>query len=318
MRPYRSSVRRRRGFTLFEQVVAAVLSTLLMSLLATALVAFGSTGAGGRGSRRIAQEGILAAQSIACDLGGFLPDAPGQTGTLAQYQFVDWNLSNSGVFLLNFQGANVGDVVVITYQLSGNPARPIQLIDWRIHNHLQLRDCLFRRPEPGQFQPGLDPDHDRLPLLLGNLYLHWCTSIMIGPTPTCLRRGYSLTVVFIFLILLFALWSVVYRTTSSRLRIETCRVLQQIRDQGAMNALAQAVQLLQYSTPSDSSNPGRTQYTYGVQVSVTSVSGTCTTADYTVVYTARPDLGPVRWEVQVSAGSYGVPLPSPGASPQWP
>ena len=41
-----------------------------------------------------------------------------------------------------------------------------------------------------------------------------------------------------------------------------------------MNALAQAVQLLQYSKPSDSTNPGRTQFTYGVQVTVTSASGT--------------------------------------------
>jgi Tfp pilus assembly protein PilX len=141
---------------------------------------------------------------------------------------------------------------------------------------------------------------------------------MIGPALARPRRGYSLTVVFIFLVLLFALWSSVYRTTSSLLRIETNRVLQQTRDQGAMNALAQAVQLLQYSTPSDSSDPERTQYTYGVQVTVTSASGTCTPTDYTVVYTSRPDLGPLRWEVQVSAGYYSVPLPSPGASPQWP
>ena len=66
------------------------------------------------------QEGILASQSIACDLGGFLADSPGQTGTLDQYEFVDWNLSNSGIFLLNFQGASGGEFVVITYQLSGN------------------------------------------------------------------------------------------------------------------------------------------------------------------------------------------------------
>jgi hypothetical protein len=141
---------------------------------------------------------------------------------------------------------------------------------------------------------------------------------MIGSAPAHRRRGYSLTVVFIFLILLFALWAAASGTTASLLRIETSRVLQQTRDQGAMNALAQAIQLLQYSTPSDSSNPGRTQYTYGIQVTVTSTSGTCTTSDFTVVYTARPDLGPNRWEIQVSPGSYSVPLPTPGANPQWP
>jgi prepilin-type N-terminal cleavage/methylation domain-containing protein len=120
MRPYRSFVRRRRGFSLIELVVAAVLSTLLMSLLAISWVAFGRPALEVEARARIAQEAVLATQSIACDLGGFLADTPGQTGTLAQYQFVDWNLSNSGVFLLNFQGANPGDVIVITYQLSGN------------------------------------------------------------------------------------------------------------------------------------------------------------------------------------------------------
>ena len=46
------------------------------------------------------------------------------------------------------------------------------------------------------------------------------------------------------------------------------RVLQQTRDQGAMNALARAIQLLQYSKPSDPVNPSRTQFTYGVTVTV--------------------------------------------------
>jgi Flp pilus assembly protein TadG len=134
---------------------------------------------------------------------------------------------------------------------------------------------------------------------------------MIRPSPASRRRGSALTAALIFLILLVALWGTVYRTTSSLLRIETSRVLQQARDQGAMNALAQAVQLLQYSRPSDPMNPGRTQFTYGV-------TGACASGDYTVTYTARPDLGPDRWQIQVTPGSSGVPLPAPGASPQWP
>jgi hypothetical protein len=138
------------------------------------------------------------------------------------------------------------------------------------------------------------------------------------------RRGYTLTAVLIALMMLFLLWSYVSRTTSSLLRIETNRLVQQTRDQGAMNALAQAIQLLEYSKPSDSNNPGRTVFTYGVSVSVpstgtgTGTGGGCTTSSYTVVYAARPDLGPRRWEVQVSPGSCSTPLPSIGASPQWP
>ena len=132
-------------------------------------------------------------------------------------------------------------------------------------------------------------------------------------------KGYSLTVVLIFLILLFALWSAVYRSTSSLLRIETNRVLQQSRDEGAMTALAQALQLLQYAKPQDSTNPSRTQFIYGVNVNTLSSSGSCVAASYTVQFTAMPLQGPNRWQVQVTPGSYVVPLPTPGAIPQqWP
>jgi hypothetical protein len=132
------------------------------------------------------------------------------------------------------------------------------------------------------------------------------------------RRGYSLTVVLIFLILLFALWSTIYRTTSSLLRIETNRVNQQTRDSGALNALAQAIQLLQYSAPYDTTNPNRTHFTYGVQLTVAGPTGACQTSNFTVQYTPAPSAGPNCWQVQVYPGAYSVPLPSPGASPQWP
>jgi hypothetical protein len=141
---------------------------------------------------------------------------------------------------------------------------------------------------------------------------------MIVRVPGRSRQGFTLTVVLIFVILLFAIWSAVSRTSSSLLRIETNRVLQQSRDQGAMNTLAQAVQLLQYSHPADATNPNRTQFTYGVQAQVVDASGSCTTSDYTVVFTARPDLAASRWQIQVSPGYYSVALPAIGASPQWP
>ena len=209
MRPYRSSVRRRRGFSLTEMVVAAVLATLLMSLLAMSWVAFGRPALEVEARARIAQEGILATQSIACDLGGFLADTPGQTGTLVPVSIRRLELLQQRCVPPELPGGELGDVIVITYQLSGEPARSIQLIHRRDDDHRQVRDGLLRRPEPEQCQPGLDPDHDRLPLLHGNLYLDRCTSIMIGPAPVRPRRGYSLTVVLIFLILLFALWSTV-------------------------------------------------------------------------------------------------------------
>jgi hypothetical protein len=144
---------------------------------------------------------------------------------------------------------------------------------------------------------------------------------MIRPLHANPRRGYSLTVVLVFLILLFALWGTVYRTTSGMLRIETNRVLQQTRDQGPMNVLAQALQLLQYSKPSDPTNPSRTQFTYGVTVTIPNPDGSCGTAtlDYTVVYTYAPIPGdPNQWQVQVSPGTYTVPLPQIGSTILWP
>jgi hypothetical protein len=133
------------------------------------------------------------------------------------------------------------------------------------------------------------------------------------------RRGYSLTVVLIFVILLFALWSTVYRTTSSLLRVETNRMLQESRDQGPMNALAQALQLLEYSTPYDSANPGRTTFIYGVQIPVGTTAGECVSTAYTVQFTAAPtESDSNRWQIQITPGSSSVPLPNPGDSPQWP
>jgi hypothetical protein len=123
--------------------------------------------------------------------------------------------------------------------------------------------------------------------------------------------------VVISLMLLFAVWCFASRTTSSLLRLETNRVLQQARDQGAMNALAQALQLLQYGAPSNPNDPGQTVFTYGVTVTLPNTSGGCTSADYTVVYTAQPDVSAYRWEVQVSPGASSVPLPSISSSIQW-
>ena len=134
------------------------------------------------------------------------------------------------------------------------------------------------------------------------------------------RRGYSLTVVVIFMILLFALWGTVARTTASVFRIETTRIMQQTCDQGPMNALAQALQLLQYSKPP--TNGGRTQFTYGLTVNVPNSDGTCGTLDYTIVYTYSPVAGnpgdPNQWQVQVSPGTYSVALPLIGSTISWP
>jgi hypothetical protein len=110
----------RRGTTFTEMVIGAVLATLLGVLLAGACATFARPALEVEARARIAQEAILASQSFACDLGGYLPDSPGQTGTLGQYDFVDWDLSSGNALVLNFQGAQSGDLIVITYELQGN------------------------------------------------------------------------------------------------------------------------------------------------------------------------------------------------------
>ena len=65
----------------------AFLATILGLLLAMSCATFGRPALEVDARARITQEGILAAQSIACDLGGFLADSSGRTGTSSQYDF---------------------------------------------------------------------------------------------------------------------------------------------------------------------------------------------------------------------------------------
>ena len=77
------------------------------------------------------------------------------------------------------------------------------------------------------------------------------------------RRGYSLTVVLLFLVLLLWLWAAVYRTTASFLRVETARVKRNDLDNGMLGALAQVLWYLEthpvpsagpYATPVNPDN----------------------------------------------------------------
>jgi hypothetical protein len=116
----------RCGFILIELIVASILATLLATLLALACATFARPAMEVEARARIEQEAILAVQALACDFGGFLADPPGRTGPFSQdgqtypYQFLDWDLSHGDTLLLNFQGANSSDIVVITYALQGD------------------------------------------------------------------------------------------------------------------------------------------------------------------------------------------------------
>ena len=103
------------------------------------------------------------------------------------------------------------------------------------------------------------------------------------------RRGYSLTVVLLFLVLLLCLWAAVYRTTASFLRVETARVKRNDLDNGMLGALAQVLWYLEthpvpsagpYATPVNPDNPKDEFHSHvhpppGSNWSITVTPGTC-------------------------------------------
>ena len=113
------------------------------------------------------------------------------------------------------------------------------------------------------------------------------------------RRGYSLTVVLLFLVLLFFLWAAVYRTTGTLLRVETARAQLDDLDAGLLAAQAQALMYLEaHSTLT------RTPVSYGIKVPANDPLG----KDFTATFTPSPP--PNGWTIQVAPGTCSTPLPS--------
>jgi hypothetical protein len=101
-------------------MVASVLAALLGILLALSCASFGRSALEVESRARIAQEGALAAQSLACDLGGYLADSPGRTGDSTQYSFASWDITQGNLLILYYHGTTSTDVIIVTYQLSGD------------------------------------------------------------------------------------------------------------------------------------------------------------------------------------------------------
>jgi len=115
------------------------------------------------------------------------------------------------------------------------------------------------------------------------------------------RRGYSLTVVLLFLVLLLGLWAAVFRTTASFLRVETARVKRDDLDAGMLSALGQSLMYLE-------NNPSlpRIPVIYGVKVPAGDPNGQSFVATFNPVTTSSNG-----WTVQVAPGTYPTPLPGP-------
>ena len=167
----------RHGFSLIETMVASVLAAFLGILLALSCASFGRSAVEVESRARITQEGILAAQSLACDLGGFLADPPGRTGTLTQYPFQSWDVSQGTVLILYFQGSTPSDVIAVTYQLNGD-----QLI--RTNSSSGITTTIAR--DVTAFTVGADPDNPSQALIQFTVAYRYFTSTytLIGINPT--------------------------------------------------------------------------------------------------------------------------------------
>jgi prepilin-type N-terminal cleavage/methylation domain-containing protein len=106
---------RRRGFSMMEMIVASTLAAMLGILLVQATVTFGRPALEVEARARITQEAMLATQSLAYDLGGFLPNIQGQALTLDNPSTA-WGTptGESHVLSLTFGGTT------ILYFLQGN------------------------------------------------------------------------------------------------------------------------------------------------------------------------------------------------------
>ena len=121
------------------------------------------------------------------------------------------------------------------------------------------------------------------------------------------RRGYSLTVVLLFLVLLLCLWAAVYRTTASFLRVETARVKRNDLDNGMLGALAQALWYLE-TTPT----LPRSTVIYEITVPVNPNNPNNPEGPYfTATFTPTSSNG---WNIQVAPGTYLTPLPGSSGS----
>jgi hypothetical protein len=123
---------------------------------------------------------------------------------------------------------------------------------------------------------------------------------MMTPALTVRRRGFSLTVVLLFLLLLMYLWAVVYRSTGSLVRAQTARIQRDIDDAGMRNALAQVLMYLERQAGNGSLDTNSPPPPYTVTVNNDPVVESGIAKKYTATITP-PGPGKTDWKVEVGA-----------------
>jgi hypothetical protein len=115
MRRHDTGARSRRGFTMAEMAVAAFLTSLLGLLIGTAVATFVRPVVEIDGRARLAVEARLATESLARDLGGYLPDGADEPGDLSQYRLKRADVVDNDL-KLTYSGSGSDVEVVYTVQ----------------------------------------------------------------------------------------------------------------------------------------------------------------------------------------------------------
>ena len=100
------------------------------------------------------------------------------------------------------------------------------------------------------------------------------------------RRGYAMVLVLVFIALMLSVYSVAYRHVAAAVRIEKVRTQLRQRNEGSVEALAQALTALETGLPP--SDP---------YVCATAVETTTGTRSFTVTFTSQPG---DSWSVHVA------------------
>jgi hypothetical protein len=112
------------------------------------------------------------------------------------------------------------------------------------------------------------------------------------------RRGYALTLVLVFVVLMLAMLGIAWRGVASALRLETVRKTQIERDEGSVHAVALAMRLLETGVPPS------VPYMCGVTLNTSNGA-----KSYTVTFAGE---GENLWSVHsapTAAGETPTPMP---------
>jgi hypothetical protein len=119
----------------------------------------------------------------------------------------------------------------------------------------------------------------------GGMVRGWCPAA-VGEPGKRARRGYAMVLVLFFSVLFLGLVGIAYRELSTALRLQSLHAVQTERDEGAIQALARALHLLESGLPA--ANP---------YICATTVDTSLGQRQYTVTFASQ---GGANWTVSAA------------------